>query len=106
MLSFHADRSHRRPDSYHTCYTLAGISVVEHTHSYRDTSSSRTDDDFAPAFAWDASRHRETSEGVPGHDFDTGAGVKALHPVYVIPHEAVLAMRHWFATRPLQTDAT
>ena len=87
----------RRPDSYHTCYTLSGISTVEHLHSYGVGDQKEP---FASAFSWEASKATVPSEGDPTRVFDTGADLKAIHPVYVIPHQAAHAMREWALSQP------
>lgn len=92
---------HRRPDSYHTCYTLVGVSIVEHAHSYGATHDS---DPFASAFTWETSKAQEPSEGDPATIFEVGADVKAIHPVYVIPHQAAHAMREWALSRPFDGE--
>ena len=91
----------RRPDSYHTCYNLSGLSVVEHSHSY---GAGDQEDPFASAFSWEDSEATVASEGDPARPFDTGADIKAIHPVYVIPHQAAHAMREWALSRPLSME--
>ncbi|EXJ90003.1 protein farnesyltransferase subunit beta [Capronia epimyces CBS 606.96] len=92
------DKPSKRPDSYHTCYTLTGISTVEHSHSYGPVDGS---DAFASAFSWEACKAQIPSEADPTKIFDTGAHVRAIHPVYSIPHEAAQAMRNWALSCPL-----
>ncbi|KAH0845608.1 Protein farnesyltransferase subunit beta [Fonsecaea pedrosoi] len=89
----------RRPDSYHTCYNLSGLSIVEHTHSYR---TSHSDDPFGPAFSWQFWEAQVPSESDSSKVFEAGTGVKPIHPVFVIPHESAKAMREWSLARPLE----
>ncbi|EHY58694.1 CAAX farnesyltransferase (FTase) subunit beta [Exophiala dermatitidis] len=96
------DKPSKPPDSYHTCYTLSGLSTVEHSHSYGAGDGS---DFFASAFSWDASRAEIPSEADPSMTFDTGAHIRSIHPVYSIPHEAAKAVREWTLSRPLDTEA-
>jgi protein farnesyltransferase subunit beta len=96
--NFMLTRISRRPDSYHSCYTLCGVSLVEHLHSYGQVTGSEP---FASAFSWEASEARIPSEGDPSEIFNAGAGLKAVHPVYAIPHHAVHNMRAWSVSRPL-----
>jgi len=88
----------RRPDSYHTCYNLCGLSIVEHSHTYGQANNSEP---FASAFTWEAGKTRIPSESDHAAEFDTGAEVRPLHPVYVIPHKSVRDMRAWAVARPL-----
>ncbi|KAI1620342.1 terpenoid cyclases/protein prenyltransferase alpha-alpha toroid [Exophiala viscosa] len=92
------DKPSKRPDSYHTCYNLCGLSIVEHSHTYGQANSSEP---FASAFTWEATKARIPCETDNAVDFGTGAEVRPLHPVYVIPHKAVRDMRAWAVARPL-----
>ncbi|KIW11531.1 hypothetical protein PV08_10832 [Exophiala spinifera] len=94
------DKPSKLPDSYHTCYNLVGLSNVDHAHTYENPGSSEP---FASAFTWEAARAQVPSESDPGSVFDTGAHVRSLNPVFVIPHNRVLEMRTWTAARPLKT---
>lgn len=80
----------RYPDSYHTCYTLAGLSAVQHSHYYE---TPRLESQFAYAFTWKWTKSMPlpTDRDV----YDAEDAVKAFHPVYVIPHDAVLKFRRW-----------
>ncbi|EXJ60109.1 protein farnesyltransferase subunit beta [Cladophialophora yegresii CBS 114405] len=97
------DKPSKHPDSYHTCYTLCGLSTVEHSHSY--ALADNDDDPFSSAFSWEVSHTPIHSEQNDSKVFDTGAGVKKIHPIYTIPHDAALAIRQWFLMRPLDVDA-
>jgi len=92
---------HRRPDSYHTCYTLTGVSNVEHSHTYGPVEVSEP---FASAFTWEASKAQIPSESNPTVTFDTGADVRAMNPVYAIPHTAALSIRAWAVSQPLNLE--
>ncbi|EXJ94652.1 protein farnesyltransferase subunit beta [Capronia coronata CBS 617.96] len=95
------DKPSKPPDSYHTCYTLSGISTVEHSHSYGHVDDSEA---FASAFSWKACSALIPSEADPTKNFDTGAHVRAIHPVYSVPHEAARAIRSWALSHPLDTE--
>ena len=88
----------RRPDSYHTCYNLVGLGNVAHSHTYAQVAAAEP---YASAFSWEASRAQVPSEGDPGSIFDTGAGVRALNPVYVIPYKSVREIRAWAISQPV-----
>lgn len=91
----------RRPDSYHTCYTLIGVSTVEHLHTYTDEGLT---DPFSSAFSWAATGAQIPSEGDGDTLFETGANLRAVHPVFMIPHEAVDQMRQWSRSHPLDHE--
>ena len=90
--------NHRRPDSYHTCYTLCGLSTVQHAHTYASVYGERP---FDSAFTWECSNAQLASEGDVSRVFETGIQISEIHPIYIIPHEAAAAIRQWFLKKPL-----
>lgn len=84
----------RRADSYHTCYTLAGLSSLQYVHYYSDLAAATSH--FASAFAWACRENLSDSDDLLEKDvFDESDRLRSLHPVYVIPHDAVVHMRSW-----------
>ena len=86
---------HRYPDSYHSCYTLAGLSSAQY-HHYFEPSSSEATSPFEVASQW------KCGEGLSGSPslkkdqiFDEDDRVGVLHPLYVIPYNAVEHARAW-----------
>ena len=86
----------RNPDTYHTCYALAGLSSAQHRNVFAigDEPLSRAD---GYAFAW---THLQPGfDGVLsdlqiiGEEEDM---VEPLHPIYAIPYAAVERTRMWF----------
>jgi protein farnesyltransferase subunit beta len=97
------DKPSKRPDAYHTCYTLAGVSTTEHYHYY---SQPQMNGQFTSALTWKVKRNEERRRSRPQQgavatddDFKTDCGLKAVHPVFVIPHDAVTNMRKWALTQ-------
>ncbi|PKY02673.1 CaaX farnesyltransferase beta subunit Ram1 [Aspergillus campestris IBT 28561] len=94
------DKPGKRPDSYHTCYTLTGLSNTQH-HHYRTESSASTKDTLPSSFQW---KHRpfvaSDDKGQDRNVFDESDRLRASHPVYVIPYEAAEGMRLWFEQEP------
>lgn len=91
----------RHPDSYHTCYTLTGLSMTQNYH-YR-TESSTSDGPFASAFSWKSSPiigRNESEINV----FSEADRLAPAHPLYVIPHNAAENMRTWSQTVPFDRD--
>lgn len=87
-----ANTLRRRPDTYHTCYNLAGLSMTSFSHAYDDKS--RDDPD---SLKWTCHRYgssQGTSEEEASQE-ESYQEVAALQPVYVIPHVAVSALRQW-----------
>ncbi|BAE58272.1 unnamed protein product [Aspergillus oryzae RIB40] len=89
------DKPGKHPDSYHTCYTLTGLSTTQYHHYHTDASASSRGD-FSSAFSWKSLP--VTSSDNQGSDlsvFDEKDRLAALHPLYVIPHQAAENMRIW-----------
>ena len=84
----------RRPDSFHTCYALAGLSSLQYRHHY--SSGVPADAPFASAFAWVShpilAEEQLTPDGIV---FDEADRLQPVHPVFVIPHKAVYDIREW-----------
>lgn len=59
---------------------------------------------FASAFTWKSSKARIPSEADGNAIFKTDTDVRAIHPIYVIPHQAAHAMREWALARPLDVN--
>ncbi|KAF5856075.1 CAAX farnesyltransferase (FTase) subunit beta [Aspergillus alliaceus] len=89
------DKPGKHPDSYHTCYTLTGLSTAQY-HHYHTNASASSRGDYSSAFSWKF-LPVTTSED-HGSDisvFDEKDRLTALHPLYVIPHQAAENMRIW-----------
>lgn len=122
------DKPSKRADSYHTCYTLRGLSAGEYFDYYVTPTSvspgmlEPIERPFDWVFTWNTVRNRlrmhdltplgkanwrgcrrvhdtDSVTGSPGfisgYTFDAGCESNAVHPVFVIPHKAVLEMRAW-----------
>ena len=94
--------SYRHPDSYHTCYTLTGLSTAQHRH-YHTTSSPSSNEVFASAFSWEwtpitASENAPSDQNV----FDEKDRLTASHPIFVIPHAAAESMHVWCQQHPVR----
>ncbi|KAL5343705.1 terpenoid cyclases/protein prenyltransferase alpha-alpha toroid [Aspergillus crustosus] len=97
------DKPGKHPDSYHTCYTLTGLSSVQH-HHYRTYSSATSDEQFSSAFSWKYRRSHNSDDKVPDLNVvEETDHLKAFHPLYVIPHEAAEGLRLWCEGRPLES---
>lgn len=102
------DKPGTRPDGYHTCYSLAGLSAAQNHYYYTETEQSYTQeveregkgkqawvgDDLTAAFNWRA--ERATPEERKTWCFDQADTVEFVHPVFVIPFEAVEQTRLQF----------
>ncbi|TKA74146.1 hypothetical protein B0A55_06824 [Friedmanniomyces simplex] len=91
------DKPSTRPDGYHTCYSLSGLSAAQHHHHY-DTQGSTRDDGgsgrLLAAFNWRA--ERGTAEEMKALNVDEEDVVELVHPVFVLRFEAVEAARKRF----------
>lgn len=118
------DKPSKGPDSYHTCYTLAGLSTGEHYHYYTSESASAHDPKkdgarFNSAFSWKSVSHEQREKSTTyanqvEHDdnasgkpvspldrhFDSGCRLNAVHPIFGIPYHSVAQIREWSLTQP------
>lgn len=79
------DKPSTRPDGYHTCYSLAGLSHAENHYSY-DCDAVTTDERtgrLTAAFNW--SGRSPTAEEVRGLRVEEEDVVEFVHPVFVLP---------------------
>lgn len=87
------ERVSRAPDSYHTCYALAGLSLTQHLHYFEQPNTSER---FASVITWKAIQgDRVPCVAQDPNVSDETDRVRAVHPVYAISHEAVESMRRW-----------
>ncbi|KAL1995824.1 hypothetical protein VTN49DRAFT_690 [Thermomyces lanuginosus] len=89
------DKPGKRPDSYHTCYALAGLSMLQH-HHYRVEASSPVKGVFASAFSWTSAPFRSDA-----NVFDEEDRLVPLHPLYTIPHQKAVDIRRWCEEHPI-----
>jgi protein farnesyltransferase subunit beta len=90
------------PDSYHTCYTLAGLSSVQHLHYH--IGQNGTDSTSPTAFQWRSVPLSDPAGGSTGEKARRGEGngssgrtaqLEPFHPLFVIAHQAAQKMRDW-----------
>ncbi|QKX55641.1 uncharacterized protein TRUGW13939_02738 [Talaromyces rugulosus] len=98
------DKPGKQPDSYHTCYTLTGLSGLQHQHYYTETTQSQSNTIsggvFSSAFCWKSVPSIDA--GSEGRDiFDDGDRLASFHPLYTIPHKNAEALRRWCEERPI-----
>ncbi|KAI9825205.1 MAG: CAAX farnesyltransferase (FTase) subunit beta [Phylliscum demangeonii] len=88
------DKPTKRPDTYHSCYVLAGLSAAQHRCHLAVRSAPEADDDddrhLPDAFRW-------TVVPAPAEDSRSSDQLAPLHPVFVIPPSAVDRVRRYFA---------
>ncbi|KAH8697720.1 CaaX farnesyltransferase beta subunit Ram1 [Talaromyces proteolyticus] len=91
----------RQPDSYHTCYTLTGLSGLQHHHYHNGADSSVTGM-FASAFSWRSISIKVSSTAGPDQDiFDDVDRLASFHPLFTIPHKSADAIHRWCEDRPI-----
>ncbi|PYH96834.1 beta subunit of farnesyltransferase [Aspergillus ellipticus CBS 707.79] len=93
------DKPGKHPDSYHTCYTLTGLSSVQY-HHYHTTSS--VSSKGASAFSWKYTPITTSETPSDQNVFDEKDRLTAFHPIYVIPHAAAENMRVWCEQNPFK----
>jgi protein farnesyltransferase subunit beta len=96
----------RHPDSYHSCYTLTGLSTIQYYHyqTEQEPTSSRIGGIFASSFSWKSvpakitiDENDKNSRGI----IDKCDRLAAFHPIYTIPHKNAEALRRWCEERPI-----
>lgn len=100
--------SDRHPDSYHSCYTLTGLSTIQHYHYYTEQQQ-LIGGSFGSSFSWESVPAKvviDADDGVGGqiHGRDIISKcdrLVAFHPLYTIPHKNAEALRKWCEERPV-----
>lgn len=90
------DKPSTRPDAYHTCYSLAGLSHAENHYHYNHNAIARDDASgrLTSAFNWTAKR--PTRDEMRKLKVDDNDLVDFVHPVFVIPLSAAEKARSDF----------
>ena len=92
--------SSRYVDTYHSCYTLAGLSAAQHHLHFVDGKEADGSSPYEPALHWTHSNHIPSMQGNPEEEiFDSEDRVKPIHPIYVIPWAAVEQTYSWVKQR-------
>ena len=85
------DKPGKRPDAYHTCYNLAGLSATQHVYTYDETAPASSDALGAP-YNWTCQSLYPSSQIWEADD-----AINEVHPVFVIPFKAARESREYFA---------
>lgn len=76
----------RHPDSYHSCYILAGLSSAQHYYYLSGQDHTKSAGPLSSAFRW---TYSETIRDPNGEQetpiFDEDDRLKVIHPIFVIP---------------------
>lgn len=76
----------RNPDTYHSCYTLAGLSSVQHYNYFTEVDGREEVTPLDFAFRWASSPDTPQAKGEEqDRIFDKEDMVLPIHPIYVIP---------------------
>lgn len=90
------DKPSTRPDAYHTCYSIAGLSHALHHYHYDESLPTREERSgrLTAAFNWTAARgtDAETQE----LKVDQEDVVDLVHPVFVLPMDVIERARKQF----------
>ncbi|OAL72016.1 hypothetical protein A7D00_4048 [Trichophyton violaceum] len=93
------DKPGKHVDSHHTCYTLAGLSSVQHKHVNTINASSGS---LEAAFGWKSSPLSINNDAAAADTvYEARDRLAALHPLFVIPHAAVDAIHSWCRANPI-----
>ncbi|EME45198.1 hypothetical protein DOTSEDRAFT_108593, partial [Dothistroma septosporum NZE10] len=90
------DKPSCRPDAYHTCYSLAGLSAAQNHFLYDSKAAVRDSDSgrLTAGFNWTAISASEDERRA--WQFDEEDAVKPVHPVFVLPFDVVDRARAQF----------
>lgn len=91
------DKPSTRPDGYHTCYSLAGLSAAQNHYVYEENRQNGTGEiatGLTAAFNWRA--YRASEEERRAWAFDEEDLVGFVHPVFVLPPDVVDRTRAQF----------
>lgn len=90
----------RHPDSYHSCYVLAGLSSAQHCYYFQKFDPDELAAPLSSAFHWACS---QTTQGSDCDEqpavFDTEDQVNLIHPIFVIPWGAAERTRAWYEAK-------
>jgi len=90
----------RRPDAYHSCYTLAGLSSVQHIHYYNDVSHAGEAYPLDSAPRWVSGEQVAQDVQTEREEvYDPEDKLMPMHPIYVIPWAAVERTHARFAAK-------
>ena len=90
------DKPSSRPDAYHTCYSLAGLSHAQNHYHYNASLATRDEQTgrILAAFNWTA--EGPTKDELKEWKVDRGDVVDLVHPVFVVPMSAAEKAKEMF----------
>jgi len=89
------DKPGKRPDAYHSCYNLAGLSATQNSYVYEVKAQEEGKGGVLDApYHW---RVQGKYEGQKVWDDDDAVG--EVHPIFVVPFEAVDECRKYFEAK-------
>lgn len=103
------DKPGKRPDAYHTCYTLAGLSSAQHRYWIEQPVAAGLETRSSPAFWWagspsspeDAESDADALTFGPEED-----RVALMHPIFVLPWGVAERTRSHFEAQPSVDTST
>ena len=90
------DKPSTRPDAYHTCYSLAGLSHAQNMYHYDGNAETKDEATgrLTAAFNWTA--NRADAKELQAWKIDESDVVGFIHPIFVLPLGVVEAARRDF----------
>jgi protein farnesyltransferase subunit beta len=85
------DKPSKHPDSYHSCYVLAGLSTAQHHFAYKEVERAGVVGASA-GFGWKV-------EGKADVICDEDDWVRPVHPLFVVPIERAEKCRAYFEAK-------
>ena len=95
-----SDKDLRRPDAYHSCYVLAGLSSAQHVSMFERCAEIDVQSPLDAAFGWVLKGRAGTHQADVGETlYDLDDTLASLHPIFVIPWAAVKETKTFFAEK-------
>lgn len=89
------DKPGKRPDAYHTCYNLAGLSFVQYKYVFDEQMTGEIGDgELGAPYHWKTEGLFKGEKVWAPEDI-----VEEVHPIFVVPYEAAAECRKYFETK-------
>lgn len=90
------DKPSTRPDAYHTCYSLAGLSHAQNHYHFNANAPTADESTGRPLAAFNWTAKRASVQELRQWKIDENDVVNFVHPVFVLPMHVVEAARREF----------
>jgi protein farnesyltransferase subunit beta len=90
------DKPGKRPDTYHTCYNLAGLSAAQHSYVFDEEMKGDVgkEGELGAPYHWRTEGEFEGEKVWGEEDL-----VEEVHPIFIVPYGAAAACRAYFEAK-------